>query len=108
MLADIRKYYPTDDLTNEQVSNKYSKTFNNVIKARYCDLFIGHSPSVYTFRYMYGLVSFKLVGESLGFALNQWLNRMLGHSGCVDAQILGYQNTFLNPDGFENHTLSFS
>ena len=107
-LVNIRKHYPTEGLTNVQVSNKYAKTFNNVLKERYCDLFVDHSPSVYTFRYMYGLASFKIVGERLGFALNQWLNRQLGHSGCVDAQILGYQNTFLNPDGFRNHTLSSS
>ena len=105
-LINIRKQYPVDGLTNAQVSSKYSKKFNEILNQRYGDLFTDHSPKVYTFRYMYGLVSFKLVGEKAKFALNQWLNRQLGHSGCVNAQIIGYQNTYLKPEGFKHHTLS--
>jgi hypothetical protein len=104
-LINIRAAYPVDGLTNAQVASKYCKKVNTILSDRYGDLFTGHSPHVYTFRYMYGLVSYKLVGEQSKFALNQWLNRQLGHSGCVSAQIIGYQNTYLNPDGFKNYKL---
>jgi hypothetical protein len=105
-LINIRAAYPVDGLTNAQVTSKYCKKVNTILSDRYGDLFTDHSPHVYTFRYVYGLVSYKLVGEQSKFALNQWLNRQLGHSGCVSAQIIGYQNTYLNPDGFKNYTLS--
>ena len=105
-LINIRAAYPVDGLTNAQVTSKYCKKVNSILSDRYGDLFTDHSPHVYTFRYMYGLVSYKLVGEQAKFALNQWLNRQLGHSGCVSAQIIGYQNTYLNPDGFKNYELS--
>jgi hypothetical protein len=105
-LLNIRAAYPVDGLTNAQVTSKYCKKVNSILSDRYGDLFTGHSPHVYTFRYMYGLVSYKLVGEQSKFALNQWLNRQLGHSGCVSAQIIGYQNTYLDPDGFKNYELS--